>query len=357
MQVQTLNLENYRNIKKATIEFEPQGAILTGKNGTGKTNLLESIAYFSIGKSILGLKDSQLIHFTESYFRIWANFKMSGKIHYFEAASDQSKKIIKINKNNILKISDLFRFLKILYFSPQDVQIVNGTPGLRRTHFDFSIAQIELSFLKNIRNYQRIIQQRNALLKNSYNSEEKIVWDNEFSKSADSIFQERKSYLERLEPILQRKFKQITDEKENIHLRYISSFDIKEDSYKKSIEEAIKKSEKAEIRNERTMIGPHLDDFGIFINHKTIKHYGSQGQKRSFVIALRLAQAELISKQNFGSPILMFDDVLADLDAYRTKNILKMLKDKHQIFIATPHPETYKSIDLKQINVEKINEN
>jgi DNA replication and repair protein RecF len=351
LKIKELHLRNFRNYSERTFLFETQGAIITGPNGCGKTNLLEAISYFSNGKSVLGLKDTALISFKEDFFRISATFMAGEKKMQLEAAVNNEKKFIKMDKILLKRISELYPYIKSIYFSPQDIQLIDGFPAKRRNFFDFSISQLHYEYVFTLRNYLRILQQRNALLKQSYDSTEKKSWDDEFVHSACQITDYRVSYLSSILPVLQQKFEFITNFKESVELQYQYSFPRLGTDYAQELREKLNRYEKLEQKNERTMFGPHLADYHFTMNGKPIRYYGSQGQKRCLVIALSLAQAELIKQSYWGCPILMFDDVLAALDDERTEQSLKLLSNQHQIFIATPHPEQFRNVSLPAIKL------
>jgi DNA replication and repair protein RecF len=353
LKIRELYLRNYRNYSEKKYTFEPCGAILTGQNGSGKTNLLEAIAYFAHGKSVLGLKDQSLIRFSEEFFRITGTFESekNNKRIFLEAAVDKEKKVIKLDKNLLKRISELYPILKSIYFSPQDINLIEGFPAKRRAYIDFAISQIHYDYVHIIRNYNRIVQQRNALLKHHFDPEEKKTWDEEFISYAAQITDFRLSYLKRLSPVVQKKYQFISNDKEKIELQYQPSFLYNANDYANELREKLSRNENAERKNERTMFGPHLADIHFGMNNVPIRSFGSQGQKRCLAIALSLAQAELIEQSHWGYPILIFDDVLAALDDERTQQSIKLLRGQHQIFIATPHREQYESIDLPVISI------
>lgn len=357
MIIKELYLKNFRNYREQKFLFDEKGAIVTGPNGVGKSNLLEAIAFFSNGKSIFGLKDTALVHFSESYFRLWANFVSKKQNNFIEAAVDNEKKQIKVDKILLKRISELYSYVKTIYFSPQDIQMIEGSPRKRRNYFDFAISQLSSDYVRLIRLYGRILQQRNALLKKKHDISEKEHWDKEFVNAASQITKHRLIYLDKIIPIIKKKYQFIVAERENIDLHYVYSFSCQSQNYQEALQEKIKKNEHLEKRNEHTLFGPHLADIGFILNEKPIRYFGSQGQKRCFAIAISLAQAELIDKSEWGYPILMFDDVLADLDSERTARSIELLGDKHQIFIATPHKEQYHKIDLPTIQLDFSHEN
>lgn len=357
MQISSIKIENFRNYSELELTFDPEGALILGDNGIGKTNLLESISYFAFGKSFQTSRDLELIKFSKAFFRLEANIDINNKNHYFEAASNKSKKIIKIDSVNITKISELYKFLKVVYFSPGDLEIVAGSPISRRNYIDQAISQYSFEYIEALRNYKRILKQRNALLKTDFNTNEKRVWDEQFAQAGVKIINFRIEYLLRFKPILINYYEQISGARESLKTTYKYSFPTDSEDIYDDLLSYLLEIEEQERHQERSLAGPHLDDIEILLNDHNARNFSSQGQKRSIAIAMRLAQTEMITNKDDDTPILMFDDVLADLDSSRTERIIKMLKGKHQIFVATPNVSNYQSFGLKKIDLQKVIEN
>lgn len=354
MQISSIKIENFRNYSELNLTFDPEGALIIGDNGIGKTNLLESISYFAFGKSFLTSRDLELINFSKAFFRLEANFIINGKEHFFEAASDRTKKIIKINSANISKISELYKYLKVVYFSPGDIEIIAGSPVFRRNFIDQAISQYSFEYIDALRNYKRILKQRNALLKTEYKEKEKKAWDEHFSNIGVKIIRSRIDYLRRFKPLLEKYFEEISGAKETLSTNYKLSFPNNGDDIYNDFIDHLLQIEKQEKYQERSLAGPHLDDIEISINDHSSRNFCSQGQRRSIAIAMRLAQTELIKEKDDDTPILMFDDVLVDLDNSRTERIVNMLKGRHQIFIATPNISNYQAFSLPEIYLKKV---
>jgi DNA replication and repair protein RecF len=355
LEVRSLNLTNYRNLANLNLKFSPEGALIVGKNGIGKTNLLEAISYFAFGKSIRNRNDSELINFSKAFFRLAGDFVIHDKPISFEAAYDNSQKKIKADNVNVSKISELYKYLKVVYFSPNDIEIAQGAPQVRRNFTDMAISQQNYNYMMLMKDFQQILKQRNALLKYDFDKAEKRIWDKRFIDISAKVIVNRMKYLEEFGKILTDKYNFISGNKESITAEYICSapLDINE-TLQENLVEHFDNIELKEIQNQRSLFGPHLDDVMFKLNGKPFRFYGSQGQKRSLVISARLAQAKLIDIANKEFPILIFDDVLSELDEGRTKNIIDLLKSTHQIFIATPNAKQYSYIDLPIIDMENI---
>ncbi len=356
MEVLSLKLRNFRNFTELELVFEPEGALIHGNNGIGKTNLLEAVSYFAFGKSFRTSTDLDLIKFSKAFFRIEGSFKLKNTIHKFEAAVDKTRKLIKIDGNAIARISELYRYLKVVYFSPDDIFMIGGSPKYRRNFIDQAISQYSFKYIKFLRTYNRILKQRNALLKTTFESSEKRTWDEQFARNGAELIKLRLKYLEQFIPRLTVCYDNINENSETLGIEYKYSFPVTGTDIADDILRHLNETEEQEIKQERTLCGPHLDDIDFLIDQHAARKFGSQGQKRSLAIAVRLVQAQLILEEGSEAPIFMFDDVLADLDKKRAKKIMGMLKKSHQVFIATPNTEIYAPFNLPEIEMEKLSE-
>ncbi len=356
MEVLSLKLRNFRNFTELELVFKPEGALIHGKNGIGKTNLLEAVSYFAFGKSFRTSTDLDLINFSKAFFHIEGSFKLKNTIHKFEAAVDKTRKLIKIDGNAIARISELYRYLKVVYFSPDDIFMIGGSPKYRRNFIDQAISQYSFKYIEFLRTYNRILKQRNALLKTTFESSEKRTWDEQFARNGAELIKLRLKYLEQFIPRLTKCYDNINENSETLGIEYKYSFPVTGTDIADDILRHLNETEEQEIKQERTLCGPHLDDIDFLIDQHAARKFGSQGQKRSLAIAVRLVQAQLILEEGSEAPIFMFDDVLADLDKKRAKKIMGMLKKNHQVFIATPNTEIYAPFNLPEIEMEKLSE-
>jgi len=358
VKIDHLLVENYRNFATFKLEFNSSGAIISGKNGIGKTNLLEAVAYPAFGRSFQTNHDRDLIKFGNNFFRISADFTYKNENLTIDAAYSSDQKKIKINSRKISRLSELFKYVKVVYFSPRDIDLTSGNPGFRRSFFDLAISQNSFKYMELLKEYSRILKQRNALLKTNFGQEEKKSWDMQFVRVGSEIISFRKKYLLDFIPELTEYHSFISGNNDNLSAKYVHSFPHNgTGSLNDSFFECLDLNEKRELENQRSMYGPHLDDILFMINGHPYKRFGSQGQKRSLAISARLVQAKLISDADDEFPILMFDDVLADLDEGRTARILELLKTDHQIFIATPNKSHYQKVQLPEIDLEILYEN
>ena len=355
MIIQKIELTNFRNIISFNKTFDSAGAIIYGKNGIGKSNLLEAISYCAFGKSIRSSQDIELINFSKAFFRIKAIFFFDNSELEITLANEEKRKIIHIDGSKIVKISELFQYVKIVYFSPEDINLISGPPANRRRFLNIAISQSSYQYLDILRKYHRILKQRNALLKSSFSRAEKKSWDAKLIEYGSEIIIARENYLKDFNPRLSKKYFTVSGKKELLNIDYKCSFPTnKFENLSADFSEHLERIELDEIRLQRTLAGPHLDDIIFKIDNKKVRKFGSQGQKRSLVITARLVQAEMIKIKDSDPPILIFDDVLADLDSERAERIMGLLGAEHQIFIATPNKKLYENFDLETIDLERI---
>ncbi len=343
MFIKNINLSGYRNYHDNSFIFSPNGCILVGKNGVGKTNLLEAITYFAYGKSINNHSDKLIKGFYDPFFLIQANYQHENIDYLFEA-SFQNEKIIKINDTMIKRQSDLYSYLQIVYFSPDDIHLIIGSPKNRRRFLDMSIAKLFTPYIELQKTYHHVLNQRNQLLKNEINTTLKKVWDEQFLESSKEILNQRIKFLAQFESLFQESYHQISSNQEFVSINYIIDDHVSIQNHQ--YENLLKKYEEKEIRYQRSLFGSHTEDFHICLNNKNANQFASQGQKRSIVIALKLALAKMIYSSTNIYPILLFDDTLAELDKYRSENLLHNLSHNHQIFIASPNIGHYNLLSL-----------
>ncbi|MBN2830569.1 MAG: DNA replication/repair protein RecF [Candidatus Cloacimonetes bacterium] len=352
MYITSLSLVNYRNFERFTYSFDARGCLITGENGSGKSNLLEAISINAFGKSVRSKPDNDLIQFNKDYFYIQSGFIKEGEAFSFDIGYQNNHKSIKMNKVPMLKLSELYRHIKIVYLAPEDVNLISGSPRLRRGFLDTAKSQTDWQYLLNLREFNQLLIQRNALLKTDYDSTHKRSWDLKFYTCGKEIILMRLNFIKEFEQIFQRKYREITSKPEEISFHYKSTIPL--NLNKKELDEFLFEKETKEKDSEHSLFGPHLDDLQIKINGKSAKEFASQGQKRSIVIAIKLAQAEIIYLKSSDYPILMFDDILSELDEERTRNIIHNISKKHQIFIATPNAEHYKDFDLPLLTLNGV---
>ncbi|MCD7905837.1 MAG: DNA replication/repair protein RecF [Clostridiales bacterium] len=329
--IDSLSFKNYRNLEETTMEFNPGINIIYGNNGMGKTNILETIFLCSTGRSHRTHKISNLINFERQSAGI-VLYKKSGK--YTDkiniSLKEGEKKGISVNGIALRKTSELFGNLKVVMFSPEDMGLINGGPNLRRRFMDMELCQLSKIYCHNLEQYFKVLKQRNNLLKNGGNIRETLfVWDRQLAEYGCKIIASRKEFMEKTAPVCNDYYSRLTEGRENIEISY------KPESSEGDFADRLKKSLERDIYYKNTNNGPHRDDITFKINGSEIRAFGSQGQKKSAALALKLSEVEILKKETGNMPVLLLDDVLSELDRGRQEFILNSLKNMQIILTCT----------------------
>lgn len=346
MFIKKLMLINYRNYEKLDINFGKGVNVFIGDNAQGKTNILEAIYYCAFAKSHRTTRDRELINWNnhESYISLGiAKERLDKKID-IKILKD-GKKAIKVNSIKINKIGELFGIFNVVMFSPEDLKIVKDSPGVRRRFIDMELCQLNKKYYYNLVQYNKVLNERNVVLKNKNLSEEMLdIYDEQLSSYGEYVIKERLKYVEKLNYYGVQVHKDITSNKENIEFKYQSTIKdlskIKENFY-----ETLKKSRKKDIEKGISTIGPHRDDFSIFINNVDIKNFGSQGQQRTAVLTIKFASLRIIKEITGEYPVLLLDDVLSELDFSRKKYILSTIGEIQTVITCTGIEDIYSYLD------------
>ena len=372
MRIKRLKVENFRNLEKLDIEFSDGVNIIYGNNAQGKTNIIESIYIFSFGKSFRANKDIELLKFDKEYFL--SNIEIMKKDRELEMDFGfdkiSNKKMIKVNGVIQKKISDIIGKLNVVVFKPEDIKIVTDSPIIRRKYIDYLISSISKSYLENITKYKKVMEERNNLLKEiklrlkgSKNLDETDsnfldVYDKLLSKLNWEIYNERKRVIEKLNNYIYDIHLKLTENyinNEKLHIKYVSN--VAEDIEK--MYNNLSKSRLNDINKGYTSLGIHRDDYIISINSLDVSIYGSQGQKKSSIISLKLSELKVIEEVIGEKPVLLLDDYMSELDEKRRLKFLDIIEDI-QIIITTTHKisidgkeNTYFYVDNGKIEREK----
>ena len=336
MHLKTLNLINYKNFKNQTFEFNSKVNCFVGSNGVGKTNILDAIYHLSFGKSYFNPIASQNIKHGEDFFVVDGRYSKDLKEEKIIVSLKKGgKKVIKRNSKSYNRFSDHIGLLPLVIISPVDRDLITEGSDLRRKFIDGVISQNDKIYLDQIIRYNKILFQRNSLLKQFYLSrtfdhDTIEIYDEQLSKIGNLIFNKRKEFLELFSPIFFEKYSIITNNKEKVNLNYKSQ--LKNHRLQDLLISNIEKDKVLQY----TSAGTHKDDIEFLIGNYPIKKFGSQGQQKSFLIALKLAQYEVLKAKSGNSPILLLDDIFDKLDSKRVKQIIKMVNDSNfgQLFIS-----------------------
>lgn len=340
MKINTLKLKNFRNYDDLEVNFGNSLNIFVGKNAQGKTNLLESIYYCCIGKSFKSIKDRDIIKWNseEAYIRLEAEKKYR-TLKVEVKFSKKSKKTVLVNNLPIKKIGELIGEINIVFFSPNELKLVKESPEERRKFMDIDISQMNRRYFYQLSRYEKILGNRNKLLKNSDNinvvKETVDIWDRALIQSAKKIAFERDKFVRLIAPYTQKAQSYLSGGKEEVELRYISGCGVNlDEKFEENFNKLLKKNLEKDFKLGYTSLGVHRDDIDIFLNGVEVKNFGSQGQQRTVALSLKLAELENMYNEVGEYPILMLDDVFSELDSDRQERLLKFAS-RTQTFIST----------------------
>ena len=387
MRLSALQLTDYRNYPLVSCAFSPGVTMVVGANAQGKTNLLESIYYLSIGKAYRQARDEQLVRWGARAFCLQGHVeskKGDTTIEIQYRMDESPAKVLVLDGLRREKGEELSGALTSVFFSPESMSIVKGAPVERRRFLDYDIAQISLAYSRDMARYRRIVAQRNALLKKlrplsmpiGRKKEQLALWDRQSIEYAGRIVGKRLAFLEKISPIARLTQRRLTEGKENLTLRYVYAADkyvgkngqdesavSKETDIEAYLTEACGQALEDDLRFGATQWGPHRDDLRILLDGADVRQYGSQGQQRTSVLALKLAELEVFRGESGEYPILLLDDVLSELDGHRQKQLLSIIREKSIQCVITAtqddnesifDPETYKRFSVRQGEIREI---
>lgn len=365
MFVKNIRLEHYRNYEHLKLDSFENVNLLLGNNAQGKTNLLEAILLLALTKSHRTSKDKELISFQADAAVLAALIeKKYGDVSLELRLSGQGKKA-KLNGLEQRKLSDFVGTLNVVMFAPEDLEIVKGTPGTRRRFLDMEIGQVVPSYLFHLSQYQKVLAQRNNLLKNAYPAGPETlamleIWNEQLAEHGVKIIKRRKQFIRKLQQWAADIHKGITNGAESLMLTYLPSFGEAETEDEAVLLEQfmIKLSQlrEQEIRRGMTLAGPHRDDVAFHINGKEAQVFGSQGQQRTTALSLKLAEIELIHQEIGEYPVLLLDDVLSELDPYRQTQLIETFQSKVQTFITATGMESINAGRLKDAAIFHVDQ-
>lgn len=334
MVIKSLKLKNYRNYELLDMTFDSKTNILYGDNAQGKTNILEALYLSGTTKSHRGTKDRDLIQFGREESHLETIVEKNGMEFQVDMhLKKNSPKGIAINKIPIRKASELFGIVHFVFFSPEDLNIIKDGPAGRRRFIDLELSQIDKVYLSNLSNYNRIINQRNSLLKELYRQEHLMdtldIWDMQLAQYGEKVMEGRQKFIQQVNQIISDIHYRLTGGRERITLSYESSIG------NLSLEQALKKNRERDIRMKSTSVGPHRDDLCFLSGDLDIRKFGSQGQQRTAALSLKLSEIELVKEVIRDTPILLLDDVLSELDKHRQNYLLDSIHDIQTVITCT----------------------
>lgn len=337
MIIEKIKLKNYRNYDNLEIELNKKLNIIIGKNAQGKTNILESIYVLSLTKSYLGVNDKNLIKLGNNYAILEADTLLNSGSKKFKILINDNGKQVIIDGKEVKKLSDYVSNLKVIIFSPENIRMIKEGPSIRRKFLNMEISQISIKYVKLLMNYNNIIRQKNEYLKlDNKNKDYLDVLNDEIAKLSVEIYLLRRRFLDNINIFIDKIYYEIMG-MQGLRIRYISNIDYFEDEkemvdkYREKLDKYLEK----EMLYKISLIGPHRDDFIFVLNDKNIALYGSQGQLRSVILALKLSEIELFKKSSDDDPILLLDDIFSELDIDKKNNLIKYINDNIQTIITT----------------------
>lgn len=363
MYLQKLQLTNFRNYENIELEFSKNVNVFVGNNAHGKTNILESIYMSSITKSYRTNKDIECIKFESDYFRTNHTYieDNDSKIDVEVYLDNNNKKQIKENGVKINKYSDFIGRVPLVIFSPDNMDIVKGSPKNRRKFLDILISQLSRSYVISLQEYNKLLAIKNNVLKKDKSEIDFTyldILDEKLSEKIEFIVDMRKNYVDTVEKHAEKIQKSLSKSEEKIKLKYTSDFLGKN---KEEINKVLKNSRENDIFRKTSNKGIGHDDILVFVNDKEVATYGSQGQNRTALLSMKLSEFEILKEQKENVPIILLDDVFSELDRERINFLIEYVS-KYQVFITTTEIDSIENIENKQIfkikngTVEKIND-
>jgi len=363
MFIKKLKLINFKNYRKQELEFSDENNIIFGDNAQGKTNLIEAIYYLSTLSLFRAIKPEEIISYNEKRCDIYGTVVVKGIEKEYSIQINENKRIQKINNKRISNIKDYFGDFFCIAYTPGNINLIDGYPSIRRKYFDRSIFNHNLSFIDVVSKYNRIVSERNHILKNRFNSDQFDLFTELLIVTAARYICERIKFTKKINKCLKDTYKEffkIKGEIPEVIYRFCVEADElqKEDEIAAFLEKKFKELYKEEQLKRKTLVGPHLDDYEFYINEKNIKKFSSQGQKKSFLLALKLTESKLLEEKK---PIFFVDDFTSELDLKRRENLLDYIQHrKRQCFITTtdinylPDHKGFKYAKYKVANGEVI---
>ncbi|OEH91992.1 DNA replication/repair protein RecF [Bacillus solimangrovi] len=363
MYIKELTLKNYRNYESCHVEFSNKVNVILGENAQGKTNLMEAIYVLAIAKSHRTSKDKELIFWDKEYAKIDGRAeKRNSSVSLQLVISNKGKKA-KVNSLEQKKLSSYIGTINIVMFAPEDLNLVKGSPQTRRRFIDMEIGQVMPVYMHHLSLYQKILHQRNHLLKQlqrreRFDKEILSVMTEQFVQQCAEISKRRFQFLKLLQKWAEPIHHGISRGLEKLEIKYKPSVDVSQEmDLSKMIEvyeEKFDKIKDKEIERGVTLAGPHRDDMAFFVNGRDVQVYGSQGQQRTTALSLKLAEIELIKQESGEYPILLLDDVLSELDDFRQSHLLNTIQGKVQTFVSTTSVDGIDHQTLKEADTFEV---
>ena len=334
MIIKSLELMNFRNYEFLDLKFSEGTNILYGDNAQGKTNVLEAIYLSATTKSHKGSKDKDIVCFDKEEAHIRTYLAKEGIEYKIDMHLRKNKsKGVAVDGQKLKKAADLLGLLNVVFFSPEDLSIIKNGPAERRRFVDMELCQLDNFYLYNLNHYNKIVNQRNKLLKDMYfNPQLKDtlnIWDSQLVSFGSKIIERRRMFVGQLNEIIYGIHKKLSGDREELIIKYEPDVEIGK------FEDAMRAGQEKDIKLKQTGVGPHRDDFSFTVGDIDIRKFGSQGQQRTAALSLKLSEIELVKKVAKDTPVLLLDDVLSELDSNRQQFLLNTIGDIQTIITCT----------------------
>jgi len=340
LRTQQLASTHFRNLEHEPLPLSPGVNLFVGDNGHGKTNILEALQFFKFGRSFRTARDNELIKFNETFSRLEVTVEyFNGDTEFFAASIERDgTKHIKINNNDVPKLSSLVGQYPCVLFGPQDLMLVSGGPSERRRYLDMTGSMTDKAYLEGLRAYRRVLSQRNAALKKGTTGRSRRVWDEELVRTGCELIEKRSDLVEDVASY-------VTEHIETLHAVFPAKIDYESNlagpfprgvSREEHFAAKLAGVEEEELRRRTTLVGPHRDDIRLMLRDRDLRRFGSQGQKRLLAVLLRLAELSYL-EEKLGEPcVLLLDDLFSELDADVSEKLQTMLDGERQLFVTSP---------------------
>lgn len=345
MYISRVRLKDFRNYESAELEFSPDINFIQGHNGQGKTSVLEAVYYLCLSRSFKTQDDTTAIRFETPYFDIEGRFQTGSLEMNVRAVCHRTEgKSILIDKKRLERFSELIGKFPVVVSSPEDVQIVSGSPGNRRRWMDIALSQLHAVYLKDLQDYRQALKQRNALLNAPVIKTDNLdVWDRELAKTGSKIVKRRIDFIRSFAGPAEQVYRRIAADEETVDMEYKSSItdgaplarEIEAEAIESIFLRQLRECRSREIQRKLSLYGPHKDEVAFLLNKRNIRDYGSQGQLKTMAIALKFAELLYITERLAQKPLLLLDDVFSELDWERRQHLMNYLDQAGQVFLTT----------------------
>jgi DNA replication and repair protein RecF len=355
--------ENFRNLRNVDLDIPPEGSFVVGLNGQGKTNFLEAIYYLGTIKSFRSSRDAEMLMFGEAFFRICGEYEGKEKKGRMEVAYDGKRKVVKVNGVKPDRISEAFGTIKVVVVTPDDVEMIQSYPAKRRRFMDIVISMTSRKYLRSLTGYHAVLRQRNMFLRERQGEIKELeAWDNELGRRAAEVTEKRWEFAKEFARSYEMVNRDLAGENEST-LTYTTNPGEAGEALENGERQALTGIFDAHLKRNferdrelgRTTVGPHRDDLVIGLNSRNMRTFGSQGQQRTSVFALRMSEARYIEEKTGERPVILMDDVFSQLDRHRGERLMGLVRGVYQTIISTPRLEdiAYAPAEMSRISVEE----